>query len=116
MESKLKIYKQDSTEKNELPDICLSFKKLFPSASDGFIKNTIKYNAGMFYDIENIIILSYGEFTKSLLKKYNRTIEKQTCNIISHEIVHWCILNQTNIKVCSRFDNIAEKLSEYGVY
>jgi len=100
----------------ELPDIQVSFKKFYPSARDGCILHMIRCNAGIFFDIENITILSYGEFTKSLLKKYNRTIEKQTCKTISHEIVHWWILNELNIKACSQFDNIAEKLAEYGVY
>lgn len=116
MKSKLIIYKQDSNLKNELPDIQVNFKKLYPSASNDSIKNEINHNAGIFYSIDNIIILSYGKFTKGLLKKYNRSIEKQTCKTISHEILHWCILNQTNIKVCCQFDNIAEKLVEYGVY
>ena len=99
-----------------LPDIQVSFRKLYLSASDNFIKYKIRCNAGVFLDIENITILSYGEFTKGLLKKYNRTIEKQTCITISHEIIHWWILNELNIIACSQFDNIAEKLVEYGVY
>lgn len=101
---------------NELPDIQVSFRKIFPSASPNFIKIKIKYNAGIYYDIRNITILAYGEFTKGLLKKYNRTIEKQTCITISHEIIHWWIFNEIGLFVCIDFDNIAEKLAEYGVY
>lgn len=99
-----------------LPKIEVSFKKIFPSASPNFIKHEIEENAGVFYPDINITILSYGDFTKRLLKKYNRTIEKQTCKTISHEIIHWILFNDLNIKVCAKFDNIAEKLNDYGVY
>lgn len=117
--SNLKIYKDDSIE-NELPQIHVSFRKhyndKFVTFSEGFIKHRIRCNAGMYIHNDNVTILSYGEFTKGLLKKYNRNIQKQVCNTISHEIIHWWILKELNIKTCASFDNIAEKLAKYGVY
>lgn len=102
---------------NKLPDIQLSFKKFYSgSYTKKYIRLLIEDKAGVFYPDDNIIILSYGDFTKELLKEYNRTIEKQACNTISHEIIHWWILKELNIKACSAFDNIAKNLFEYGVY
>lgn len=103
-------------ETNELPEIQVSYKKLFISASPNLIKHKIRCNAGEFFPDENIIILSCGDFTKSLLKKYNRTIIKQTCNTITHELVHWWVLNEINLRACIGFDKIAENLHNYGVY
>ena len=99
-----------------LPDIQVSYKKFLITASDDFIKYKVSCCAGEFYVDDNIIILSNGEFTKGLLKKYNRTIEKQTCKTISHEIIHWLLFKDLNIKVCAKFDDIAEDLVDYGVY
>ena len=99
-----------------LPEIQLSFKKIYPDFNSSFIKGMINAKAGVYYPDDNIIVLSYGDFTKGLLKKYGRTIEKQTCKTISHEVMHWILFNDLNIKACGKFDNIAKKLNDYGVY
>jgi len=100
----------------EQPEIKLNFKEVFPSISDNYAQHLIDEHACIFFTDFNIMVLSYGIFTKQLLKKYNRTIEKQTCNTISHEIIHWVILCDLNIKACAKFDDIAESLADYGVY
>lgn len=108
------------SENIELPEIRVSLKNFlnnyFVTFNDNFIKDKIRDNAGIFFHNTNTTILFYGEFTESLLKKYNRTIEKQACKTISHEIIHWWILKELNVKACARFDDIAESLAEYGVY
>ncbi len=82
------------------------------SLCNWYIENTA---GNYFFDID-VISLSYGKFTKELCEKKNESIELQTCKTISHEIVHRVIFEQTNIKVCAAFDNIAEKLEPYGVW
>lgn len=100
----------------EQPRIKVSYKDINPSISDNYAQRLIDDNIAVFFSELDIIVLSYGDFAKGLLKKYNRTIEKQTCITISHEIIHWILYNDLNIKVCARFDNIAKSLAEYGVY
>lgn len=100
----------------ELPNIYVNYKKINPYFNNCFYQKMIDERAGAFYPDFNAIVLSYGKFTKHLCRKYNLTIEQKTCKTISHEIMHWVLFNEVNEKVCSQFDNIAEKLAEYGVY
>ena len=98
------------------PQIKVDYKEIYPSLSDRYVCQIRNDNAGTFFPDFDMIVLSYGIFTQELLEKYHRTIEKQTCNTISHEIIHWWILKELNIKACVKFDDIAESLAEYGVY
>lgn len=105
----------------EHPKIMVSYKK-FDARDCGFVFNDCYYvslinsNGGMYFADDQVIILSYGDFFKDLMKKHDRTLEQQTCYTISHEILHDVLFKEQNIKVCKRLDNIASRLAEYGIW
>lgn len=74
------------------------------------------YIAGFFDSCQNKIVLIYSDFMLKLMKKRNISIEKQICYTLSHEVMHKILLDDHNIKVTKKFDNIAEKLIDYGVW
>lgn len=95
--------------------ITVDIRKTLDVHEDHF-KDAVVNCAGKFYPDDEVITLFYGDFFKELCTKHKRSIEKQTCNTISHEILHYILLEEQNIKVCARFDRIAEDLKEYGVW
>lgn len=107
-------------ENNDLIDAITVNIRKYDCIDENYFKNAVSDCAGKFYpyidDNKEIISLFYGDFFKELCKRFNRTIEEQTCYTLSHEFLHYVLLNEHNIKVSSRFDRIAENLNEYGVY
>lgn len=99
------------------PKILMSYKKFYENGfNQSFFDRIKNSNAGDFFPYDNIIILSFGKFFKELMIKYSRTIEKQACVTLNHEFYHYILFKEHNIKVCAKFDNIAKKLSNYGLY
>ena len=90
-----------------------------PNLCKFYVENT----AGNYWIESDLISLSYGKFAKELCIEKNESIEIQSCQTISHEVVHRWLLENFNIKVCVAFDKedkngltFAEKLKEYGVW
>jgi hypothetical protein len=99
------------------PKIMLSYRKFYEDGfNQSFFDRMKDSNAGEFFPHDNVIILSFGEFFKKLMKKYHRTIEKQSCVTISHEMLHYLLYKEHNIKICAKFDALAPKLANYGLY
>ena len=107
-------------ENKDLVDAITVNIRKYGYIDETLFKDIVENCAGKFYPYlsndECVIGLFYGDFFKELCKRFNRTIEEQTCYTISHEILHYLIFNEQNIKVSARFDDIAENLNEYGVY
>ena len=94
-----------------------------PYVEPNLYKYYIRNTAGNFWSDANLISLSYGQFFKELCIKKNESIELQTAKTLSHEVLHYILLKEQNIKVCVALDkedengiSFAEKLQEYGVY
>lgn len=99
------------------PKIVTDFDKTVDANENFYNKQMLIASvAGRYYPYDNKIVLAHGEFSNELLQKFKRSLEKQTCATISHEILHQVIFEEQNIKVSSAFDNIAKKLAPYGVY
>ncbi len=101
----------------EHPEIRVSYAKFYNNVfNQTYYTNKITHTAGEFFPYDNTIILSYGYFTKELMIKTARTLEEAICCTITHEITHWILFKEQNIKVCEQFDNIAKSLTEYGLW
>ena len=107
-------------ENNDLIDAITVNIRKYDCIDEIIFEDLVDNCAGKFYpyidDNIEIISLFYGDFFKELCKKFHRSIEKQTCYTLSHEFLHYVLLNEHNIKLSAKFDRIAENLNEYGVY
>lgn len=103
-------------EKHLSETISVDIRKVITYLPLSLFQDKLEHSCASFLPYEDWIMLFYGKLFKSLCLKYHRTIEENTCVAISHEVLHRVLFKEQNIKVCSRFDNIAESLSEYGVY
>lgn len=107
-------------ENNDLIDAITVNIRKYDCIDEILFKDIVENCAGKLYPYidENGVVISlfYGDFFKELCKKFHRTIEQQSCYTLSHEILHYILLNEHNVKVSARFDDIAESFYEYGVY